>query len=202
MSPWIKNVKPLNLNIVIDINFDILWGEYTGKRIDITEFLSDTIDLNIYGINIKTLNITKSIIQLALHQYKDVNSIFLLATRNSVKLDMFKDLFYLIKNNLKEIRIDDLLSKAIEYQIVPYMYYMFYHMNLLFNDSILETLIDIFKSQEGIELLNCYGLNDLERREWRYDFKTRLNSPSMYELIKDDLTENDLTKIEINRRAF
>ena len=35
--------------IEIDINFDILWGEYTGKRIDISEFLSDSVEMSIYA---------------------------------------------------------------------------------------------------------------------------------------------------------
>ena len=50
--------------------------------------------------------------------------------------------------------------------------------------------------------MNCYGLNKSERREWRVDFQTRLESSSLYELIKDDLTTDDLEKIAINKRVF
>lgn len=201
-SPWIKTVNNLNLKVVVDINFDILWGEYNGKRIDIHEFISDAIDMEIYGFKIKTLTVLKSLIQLILHQYKDLNSIFLLATRNSIKYDMFKDLYYLLKNNVHIIKVSDLYNISSCYQIVPYIYYMLYYTRLLFHDRVLDDYIEAFKTQEGIDLLNCYGLNDSERREWKYNFSTRLNSKNVYELIKNDLTEKDLMKININRRAF
>ena len=79
---------------------------------------------------------------------------------------------------------------------------MLYYTRLLFHDRVLDDYIEAFKTQEGIDLLNCYGLNDSERREWKYNFSTRLNSKNVYELIKNDLTEKDLKKININRRAF
>lgn len=201
-SPWEKIVSSLNLKVIVDINFDIFWGEYKGTRIDINEFISDAIDMEIYGVKVKTLTAIKSLIQLILHQYKDLNSIFLLATRNSIKYDMFKDLYYLLKNNIHIIKVSDLYNISSYYQIVPYIYYMLYYTRLLFHDSSLDNYIEAFKTQEGIELLNCYGLNDSERREWKYNFFTRLNSKNVYELIKNDLTENDIMKININKGAF
>ena len=36
-------------------------------------------------------------------------------------------------------------------------------------------------------LLKCYGLNESERHEWMADFKTRLLSQNLYELIENDL---------------
>ena len=90
IAPWIKEIPPWGV-IVIDLNFDVFWGEYEGKRIDIEEFLSDTIEMEIYGVKVKTLPPIKAMIQLILHHYKDMNSIFLLATRKSIKYDMFKD---------------------------------------------------------------------------------------------------------------
>ena len=90
VAPWVKEIPPWGV-VVIDLNFDVFWGEYEGKRIDIEEFLSDTIEMEIYGVKVKTLPPIKAMIQLVLHHYKDMNSIFLLATRKSIKYDMFKD---------------------------------------------------------------------------------------------------------------
>jgi len=50
--------------------------------------------------------------------------------------------------------------------------------------------------------LNCYGLCEKERKEWKCDFQTRLESNDLYSLIKDDLTEKDHEKIAINKRIF
>ena len=189
-------------NLFIDINFDVFWGEYEGKRIDIEEFLSDTIEMEIYGVTVKTLPPIKAMIQLILHHYKDMNSIFLLATRKSIKYDMFKDVYYLLKNNLDAIPLDKLYAMSAEYAIIPYVFYVLYYTGQVFDDEILKQYIESFRTPEGESLLNRYGLCTKERKEWKCDFQTRLEADNLYELIKDDLTEKDQEKITINKRIF
>lgn len=202
-STYSHQIPPYKKAITeIDMNFDILWGEYTGKRINIAEFLSDTIEMEIYNCKIKTLTPLKAIVQLSLHHYKDLNSIFILATRKNIKLDLFKDLFYLLKNNLNEITIDRLYEVCAHYEIIPYIYYMLYYTGFIFKNDILDKYIEAFKTPQGEALLNCYGLNKHERHEWKYNFQTRLKSENIYDLIKDDLTEKEFTKIEINKKVF
>ena len=194
ITPWGK--------LKIDLNFDIFWGEYEGKRIDIEEFLSDTIEMDIYGVKVKTLPPIKAMMQLILHHYKDMNSIFLLATRNSIKYSMFKDVYHLLKNNLDSITIDKLYAKSKEYDIIPYVFYVLYYTGQIFDDEILEQYIEAFRTPDGEALLDCYGLCAKERKKWRCDFKTRLETDNLYELIKNDLTDKDQEKIAINKRLF
>ena len=201
VAPWIKEIPPWGI-IVIDLNFDIFWGEYEGKRIDIEEFLSDTIEMEICGVKVKTLPPIKAMIQLVLHHYKDMNSIFLLATRKSIKYDMFKDIYHLLKNNLDTIPLDKLYAMSAEYEIIPYVFYVLYYTGQVFDDEILKQYIEAFRTPEGEALLNCYGLCTKERKEWKCDFKTRLEADNLYDLIKDDLTEKDHEKIAINKRIF
>lgn len=201
VAPWIKEIPPWGV-VVIDLNFDVFWGEYEGKRIDIEEFLSDTIEMEIYGVKVKTLPPIKAMIQLILHHYKDMNSIFLLATRKSIKYDMFKDVYYLLKNNLDTIPLDKLYAMSAEYEIIPYVFYVLYYTGQVFDDEILKQYIEAFRTPEGEALLNCYGLCTKERKEWKCDFKTRLEADNLYDLIKDDLTEKDHEKIAINKRIF
>lgn len=191
-----------NYFIEIDLNFDIFWGEYQGKRVDMEEFLSDTVEMNIYGITVKTLPPLKTLIQLILHHYKDMNSLFLLSTRKSIHYNMFKDVYYLLKNNLDAIPLDKLYEMSLRYEIIPYVYYVLYHTGLLFEDEMLQRYIAAFKTDEGEILINCYGLTESERKEWKYDFETRLKANNLYELIKTDLTEKDKQKIEINKQFF
>lgn len=200
-APWIQEIYPWG-HVTIDLNIDIFWGEYTGKRIDIDEFLSDCIKIDIYGAQIKILPPVKTLIHLILHHYKDINSIFLLATCKSIKYDMFKNVYYLLKNNLDSITIDKLYAISSEYEVIPYVYYMLYYTGLLFKDEFLEEYITAFKTTQGEALLNCYGLNKEERHEWKCDFQTRLENDNLYDLIKDDLTEKDLRKIIINKKVF
>lgn len=201
ISPWGKNVSPWG-RLEVDLNFDIFWGEYEGKRIDIKEFLSDTVEMDIYGVKVRTLSPIKAMIQLVLHHYKDMNSIFLLATRNSITYDMFKDVYYLLMNNLDAISLDRLYVMGEEYGVIPYLFYVLYYTGQLFDDKILKQYIESFRTSEGESLLNYYGLCAKERKEWRCNFKTRLETQSIYNLIKDDLTEKDHCKISINKRIF
>lgn len=119
--------------INIDINFDIFWDEYTGKRINISEFLTDTIEMDIYGCTVKTLSLLKAMVQLILYHYKDMNSIFLLTMQKSIKYDMFKDIYYLLKNNIDTISLNQLYEISTEYGIILCLY----HKRLLFDDEIL-----------------------------------------------------------------
>ncbi len=66
----------------------------------------------------------------------------------------------------------------------------------------LNECIETFKSPEGEALLSYYGLCAKERKEWKCNFETRLESDNLYDLIKDDLTEKDQEKISINKRLF
>lgn len=190
------------IDIYVDVNFDIFWGEYEGQRIDIDAFLCDSIEMDIYGVKVKTLPPLKAMIQLILHHYKDMNSIYLLATRKSIKYEMFKDVYYLLKNNLDTIPLDKLYMMSTEYDIIPYVFYVLYYTGQIFDDDVLQQYIEAFRTPEGEALLNCYGLCAKERREWKYDFKTRLEADNLYELIKNDLTEKDMEKIAINKRVF
>lgn len=201
VASWYKSSSPCG-QVIIDLNFDIFWGEYEGKRIDIEEFLADTMEMEIYGVKVKTLPPIKAMIQLVLHHYKDMNSLFLLATRKSIRYDMFKDVYYLLKNNLDAISLDKLYALSAEYEIIPYVFYVLYYTGQIFDDDVLKQYIEAFRTPEGDALLNCYGLCEKERREWKCDFKTRLDSDHLYELIKDDLTERDKEKIAINKRIF
>lgn len=199
--PWVKEVESLG-QITVDINHDVFWGEYEGKRFDMEEFLLDAIKMDVYGVKIKTLPAVKTMIQLILHHYKDMNSIFLLATRKSIKYDMFKDVYYLLKNNIDIITLDKLYTMSCMYNIVPYVFYVLYYTGQVFDDEILKKYIEAFKTPEGEALINCYGLCDKEKKEWKFDFKTRLKSENLYELIKDDLSEKDQEKINMNKRVF
>jgi len=198
--PLVKALK--YSQIKIDINFDIFWGEYEDARVQINEFLSDSVYVDIYGVKVKTLNPMKSLIHLILHNYKDMNSIFLLATRKSIRYSMFQDIYYLLINNNDKIQIDELYDICDRYHIIKYAFYVFYYTSQLFDDAILKKYVEKFRTPEGDKLLNCYGLCSKEQKEWRYDFKTRLEKDNLYELIKNDLTEKDMKKIAINKRIF
>ena len=196
-------IKEANgLRTILDVNFDIFWGEYAGERVDMTDFLSDTVEVNIYGVAIQTLSLLKTIVHLILHHYKEMNSLYHLATHDTININMFNDVYQLIKNNKERISLDMLYDISFDYKIVPYMYYMFFYTRQVFEDKLLDEACALFQTSDGIDLLDSYGLTAKERKRWKVDFKTRLLVHNAYELIKDDLNESDFKKIALNTSVF
>ena len=200
LFPYVKTIR--KVTIEVDTNFDIFWGEYSGKKIDIDEFLLDTVDIDIYDCKFKTLTPIKSFIQLILHHYKELNSIYILSKYNPFKVSMFQDVFFLFKRQINFISLKELILLCEKYQIVSYVYYILYFNFLLFPDNRLKKYVEAFETKEGILLLNCYGLTKEERREWKIDFFERLKLDKLNEIILKELDEKDLKKIKYNKKFF
>lgn len=186
------------INIEVDLNYSVFWGEYKSDSNLTTLFLSNVIPVQIYNFQIYTLSPMKALAHLILHQYKDMNSIYLLATRKQYSKAAFEDIYNLLKANIKEIPMLEFYDFCEEIKICPYVYYVLYHTNFLFEDSILQDFVEVFKSQQGMKLLDYYGLTNSERKMWKYDIETRMNSIDLFQLMEQDLTKNDLKKIEYN----
>ena len=198
----ITHVKEVNGECIeVDINHDVFWAEYTGERLDISEFLSDTIEVEIYNCNIKTVTPLKAMMILALHHYRELNSLFYLSTPNCIDYKLFRDVYHLWTNN-KQIIMDKLYEISSKYKIIPYVYYVLYYTNQVFADDDLENMVQSLETEEGKALLNFYGLTKEERKEWKVDFFTRLNEEHVFNLIKDDLTQNDIEKLNVMHSIF
>lgn len=186
----------------VDVNYDIFWGEYEGKRYSIDEFLSDTVDMEIYGVTVKTLPIEKAFVQLILHHYKEMNSLYHLSQHNTIRTDMFRDVYYIIKNNseiLSSERVND-LSK--QYGIDGFMYYVLFYTYEVFKDSILNDCFNSLSINNGIALLDSYGLSINERREWRNKFEERLDNDQLHLVVLNDLCQRDIIKLKNNLAVF
>ena len=193
--------KAEEIDIDLDLNYDIFWGEYPGKRIDIEEFLADSIDMTIYDFRIKTLPPLKAMVQLVLHHYNEFNSLYHLAMDYCFKKTMFKDIYYLWKNNQEVISLD-FYEICYAFGIIPYAYYVLYYTNEIFNDPSLNWLVKTFETPEGKELLYCYGLTEKERKTWKVEFFERLDRKNVFELVKADLTAEDLEKLKRAQEIF
>lgn len=201
IAPWIKGTRFYG-SVMIDLNFDIFWGEYDGTRIDLNYFLKDTEYMDIYSCKVKTLCLYKQLIVLCLHDYKDLNSIFLIARQNRIDKRMFADIYNLIQNNREEIDILDFRKMCENLHIKHFVYYVLYYTKQIFSSEFIERLTRYLEDDEGNKLLNCYGLNERERKVWKYDFGTRINSECLFDLIRSDLDEADYRKLELNKQIF
>lgn len=200
-TPWKKTLDN-GFSISVDVNFDVFWGEYTGKRFNMDSFLHDAKSCVIFGCTVKVLPIMKAFIQLVLHHYKEMNSIYHLATHNSINRKMFDDVYNLIVNNKKELSVSSLYESCVAYDIVPYVYYILFYTYLIYRDDFLGKYVEKFSCEEGDYLLDKYGLSKKEQKVWKFDFETRLKSENLLTLIKNDLTDTDFNKIKDNIDLF
>ncbi len=194
--PVYEKEMPYVGKVTIDLNFDIFWGEYAGKRIDMIEFLSDTQLMKIFNCKVNALPPLKALLQVCLHHYKEMNSLYHLTRHASINLNMFSDVYYLWKNHADNLWLEKLTDIGYEYDISSYLYYVFYYTNYIFKDNELQRYVDAFCTDEGKKLLKCYGLSQEEQKVWHISFEERLNNNNLFEFIKNDLTENDIKKIE------
>ena len=70
------------------------------------------------------------------------------------------------------------------------------------HNEILTNYIDTFDTYEGRKLINCYGLNSKERKEWKIDIYERMKSHDLSRIIETDLTEKDFQKMNDIRRII
>ena len=190
------------LSVDLDINFDIFWGEYAGTRVDMDTFLCDVKPVEIYSVTVMTLPLDKTFVQLILHHYKEMNSLYLLAEHNYIRTNLFQDVYYLLKQNPEGCSPVAVSACCHRYGATPYAYYMVYYASLVFPDAMWAPYLEALHSAEGEALLDKYGLCEAEAKTWRIGFGKRLDAPSVLEYMRPDLTEADLAKIRQNRDVF
>lgn len=195
-------VKVFGQDIIeIDLNFDVIWGEENKIKIDIlSDFLNDTIQMKIFGSVVQTLPPLKAFLQLVLHHYKHMNSIYILVHNDLDIKGLCKDIYYLLINQINTITVNHLYELAEKFNIVPYIYYVLYLTQRVYNDERIKPYLDQFQTERGKYLLNCYGLNEKERKQWKIGIDERISYKNyVYELMKEDLTKKDYEKIIINK---
>lgn len=194
--PYTKKQNGIEVNV--DVNFGILWGEYEGERIDVREFLKDTKEIVIHGVRVNVLSKEKTLIHLMLHNYKDVNSTYLLLRRKRPIYErVYKDVF-LLAASMSESELASLTRLSKSLSVEPYVYYMAYYANHLFLNEKLAYILRELECNEGVELLNTYGLKKEERHEWRCSFEERYNRIEMKDLILDQLGAEEISKLKAN----
>lgn len=199
IPPYSKKIGKLYSQI--DVNFDLFWGEYTGKRIDVAEFIRDAVEMEIYGCRVKTLPPLKTIIQIILHHYKEINSLYHLTGYIAIKKRFFEDVYLLCRHFPKEISVENLYEACSQNEILPFAYYMLYYTRKVYNDKMLNAYLEALRTEAGEDLLEYYGLAEQERRQWKIPFDERLEQ-DVSGIIYSEMSENDMKKLERNRRLF
>lgn len=198
--PYIKIVNGTRM-VPVDVNTDILWGEYQGKRIDIHNFLIDTHELELYGATIKVLSDIKHFVVLCLHHYKEMNAPYHIAMGNPFTEKMFEDIYKLYYVAIHK-KMDELTKFVFMFELEEIFYYILFYTSIVFQDCDMKAQAEIFKTPDGVMGLNYYGLTDKERKQWSIPFAERMNHPNIFAVIEKDMTKADIEKINMALSIF
>lgn len=191
--------KKLGFHFNVDVNYDIFWGEYEGQRCSIEDFLCDTVDMEIYGVKVKTLPIDKAFVQLVLHHYKEMNSLYHLSQHNPIRIGMFRDVYDMMINYRDILTVEVVKRLCDMYLIGDYVYYLINYIYEVFQNSDFQIYLSELDNYRNEVLLKSYGLCEKERREWKIDFSRRLDNKNLCEEIVTDLNEEDFKKLNLNK---
>ena len=150
--------------------------------------------MDIYGCRIKTLPPLKAMIQLILHHYKEMNSIYHLAGHNCINYNMFKDVYYLWKNNQEAVSLDKLYATSLEYEIIPYVFCVLYFTNWIFQDD------DLKKYVKAFEFLTYVVL--IKRRFMCLDCKYKFTEPVTIQRENKSISNKVEQKVLIDLKQY
>ena len=193
--PYVKKVSGKVVKyLMIDINFDLLWGEHMSK-LDMDNVLKNVIPYELYGVEFFKLNTIYEFIAMCLHHYKDLNSIVQIY-KNKYVLSVFCDIyFYLINNSFEP---NELVAEASNLGVSDYVFFCIALAYEVFEDERLKPYITVLYSSEAESLLNRCGLTQDEYKTWKLTLVERLFLSTKKESFLEMLTHKDMDKIKFN----
>ncbi len=200
IEPYHKQL-PLG-SLEIDINYELIWGEWNGKRPSVSEMLARREKIDIFGIQVPTLTVEDAFVQLCLHHYKDMNVLFHLTLHNPISRRLFNDVAGFWKLQSGKMDLKKLQRWMEEYELTPFFYYIAYYTDKVCDVPELAEWAKLLKSPQAIELLDTFGLAESERKVWPIPFEERLENEQLPELVRSMLTEKELEKAEQNHKIF
>ncbi len=202
VAPY-RKALPLG-DLEVDLNYDLLWGEWTGERLSVSDMLARRQWMTIYEQSVPVLDTVDAFVQLCLHHYKDMNSLYHLAQHNSIRRQSFLDVAEFWKRNRGALeRQKEVLWQQMErYALAPYFYYMWYWTGTLLEVPELLAWAQAVESAEGRALLDTYGLTAAERKTWKIPMEQRLDAPQLPQQVWEQLTKQDQEKIRQEQAIF
>ncbi len=195
-APYIKATgNKLCPFVNLDVNMDLLWGE-CDENADMELVLSHTEETSLFGIPFQRLTREMEFISLCLHHYKDMNSLYLLSS-GSLRLGLFCE----ICDYLQNVRpnVERLCSLCKQLRVGKYVYACIAQTQEIFDDPTPTLYLNALASQRDDRLLDCFGLNDKERKSWDLSLVDRLFHPNLPEYLQARLTDEEKEKVRINR---
>ena len=199
MASFVKATEnPACPYIYLDVNTGISWDE--SSIISDTKYvLSYNQTMPLLNFDVSTLSNEMGLIELCLHHYKDMNSMYLL-TRGSFKLGLYYDIYLYIKNVDIDLTVFENICATLN--LGQYIYVCLYQTNEIFKDGDVELTMSKIEKFKNETLLNTFGLTDAERKDWKLPLTKRLFYINVPEYVLSALSESEINKIRINEQML
>lgn len=200
IEPYYKQL-PLG-SLEVDINYEVIWGEWQGKKPSVSEMLARRQTIDVFGVPVPALTVEDAFIQLCLHHYKDMNVLFHLTVHNPINRRLFEDMAGFWQHQRAKLDLHRLKVWMDEYELTPFFYYIAYYTAKVCRVQDLEEWAKQLETPEGVALLDTFGLTESERKVWPIPFEERLENEKLPELVRSMLTKKELEKAEQNHKIF
>ena len=200
IEPYHKQL-PLG-TLEVDINYELIWGEWQGKKPSVKEILDRREFVDVFGVQVPCLAVEDAFIQMCLHHYKDMNVLFHLTLHNPISRRLFDDVAGFWKLQSEKMDLIKLREWMEEYSLTPFFYYIAYYTDRVCDVPELAAWTKELESPEGMALLDTFGLAGGERKKWPIPFEKRLENEDLPELVRSLLTDKELEKAEQNHKIF
>ena len=200
IEPYHKQL-PLG-TLEVDINYELIWGEWQGKKPSVKEILDRREFVDVFGVQVPCLAVEDAFIQMCLHHYKDMNVLFHLTLHNPISRRLFDDVAGFWKLQREKMDLSKLREWMEKYSLTPFFYYIAYYTDRVCDVPELAAWAKELESPEGMALLDTFGLDEGERKKWPIPFEKRLENENLPELVRSLLTEKELEKAEQNHKIF
>lgn len=194
IEPYEKKV--LNVSVILDVNFDVYWGEYEGERIGVENFLKHTEPISVLGITVNSLEPIYAFLHLILHHYKEMNSIYHLLSHKSIDVKKFMEISVLFHKLAEMNKLDEVDEIVNEFKLQPYVFYLLYYADCIYPSILLKEWVEKYRSDGAEKMLDRYGLSHSEYKIWGIPFEERLDFQKVYDNVMNEMTNQDKEKYE------
>jgi hypothetical protein len=171
-----KNDNALCPIINLDVQFDIFGrSKYTRVYFPLEELFKEIKEVSVMGgeYTLFTLNHEHTLIQLAAHLFRDMTRIQDIVTGRDLRLIYFVDILEYVTRFTNEINWDRLVSISKQYKFDHMLYYVFYHVELIFGQTFSIEFMKKIKTEDK-DFLNQYGFEEGEAFGWKMPFLERV----------------------------
>lgn len=182
--------NPLVSVFAVDMNHSILWGGNCPYQVDNEVLISRAVETDLNGVKAYVLNHEDTLIQLCCHLYREATIFHWIKELRDLKLYKFADIYLYIRKYKAVINWDSFVDFVKDNSLNKIVFYTFYYVNLLYEDTISNFIMNKIDPGER-DFLDEYGIENGAPIKWEINFFDRLFNINRVDEVIKKLSEKD-----------